>query len=203
MSSESTVFHWEHFVAGDTASFEPLFRGFYQGLYGYGIKLCRDSQLVEDAIQDLFEGLWRKRDHLAHITSPNVYLFVSLRRNLLRSLKKATQFDDLDHTDVEEWQISFNPEDLIVKKEINSQQKSELHRALNQLTNQQKEVLFLHYYNGMSYEEIEEILCINRQSVRNQMHRTMQVLRTVLNMDIMRLVISILLCLSFMITYLT
>lgn len=203
MTSESTACHWEHFVSGDSASFEPLFRAFYQGLYGYGLKLCRDSQMVEDAIQDLFEGLWRKRDKLSHITSPNVYLYVSLRRSLLRSVKKASQFDDLDDVESKDWPIEFNSEDVIVRKEISSQQKEELHRALNQLTNQQKEVLFLHYYNGMSYEEIEEILSINRQSVRNQMYRTMQVLRTVLKMDIMRLVISILFCLSFTIPYLS
>ena len=46
-------------------------------------------------------------------------------------------------------------------------------------------------YNGMSYSEIEEILLINRQSIRNHMYRGMVTLRTVLDNNIMKLAISV------------
>jgi RNA polymerase sigma factor (sigma-70 family) len=69
--------------------------------------------------------------------------------------------------------------------------KEELKKALNQLSNRQKEVIYLHFYNGMSYSEIEDILAINRQSVRNHMYRGMETLRSVLHPDVMRLVITI------------
>ncbi|MDZ7720789.1 MAG: hypothetical protein U5K72_18365 [Balneolaceae bacterium] len=50
----------------------------------------------------------------------------------------------------------------------------------------------------MSYGEIEEILSINRQSVRNHMYRAMETLRTVLDIDVMRLVITILIAVLFL-----
>lgn len=53
-------------------------------MFGYGIKLCNQKELVKDCIQDLFKNLWSRRKKLDHINSPNVYLFVSLRRKILK-----------------------------------------------------------------------------------------------------------------------
>lgn len=183
---------WNQFVSGDHSCFCSLFKHSYKGLYGYGLKLCNDSALVEDCIQELFVTIWERRDELAHITSPNVYLFVSLRRKILKARKKNLRMKSFTEEHGEEIQIHFGMEELIMRDESRKEQREGLQKALNQLSNQQKEVLYLHYYNGMSYGEIEEILSINRQSVRNHMYRAMQTLRTVLDIDVMRLVISIL-----------
>lgn len=183
---------WENFVCGDHSCFKRLFQEYYQGLYGYGLKLCNDPDLVKDAIQNLFITIWERRDELVHITSPNVYLYVSLRRNILRAKKKKMRLQKLPDDAYSDIEIYFGAEELVMKKESRKEQKEKLQQALNQLSNKQKEVLYLHYYNGMSYGEIEDILCINRQSVRNHMYRAMQTLRSVLDIDVMRLVISLL-----------
>jgi RNA polymerase sigma factor (sigma-70 family) len=185
-------------VSGDYSRFRSLFTGYYEGLYGYGIKLCKDPELVKDAIQNLFISVWERREDLTHITSPNVYLYVSLRRNILRVRKQQARMKDISDDVKNEIEIYFGTEELIIKAESREEQKEVLKEALNQLSNKQKEVLYLHYYNGMSYGEIEEILSINRQSVRNHMYRAMETLRTVLDIDVMRLVISILIAVLFL-----
>ncbi len=90
--------------------------------------------------------------------------------------------------------MQFSREELLINNEAKIEQKDKLQQALNQLTDQQKEVIFLRFYNGMSYKEIEEILSINRQSVRNHVYRGMETLRSLTTNEIMRLVLSILLC---------
>lgn len=180
---------WNQFVSGDTSCFRQLFKNYYKGLYGYGLKLCNDRELVEDGIQELFESVWQRRNELTHITSPNVYLYVSLRRSVLKRKKKQDKMKGLKHATSEDLFIHFGAEDIIIKEESRKLQKEELQNALNQLSNQQKEVIYLHYYNGMSYSEISKILSINRQSVANHMYRGMETLRTVLRIDVMRLVI--------------
>lgn len=192
MSSTLPSEKWDHFVRGEQESFQELFKGYYNGLYGYGLKLCNDPDLVKDAIQNLFINLWERRDDLNHIDSPNVYLYISLRRNLLRVKKRQSRRRELAENHLNEFEIHFGAEELIVKNELKQEQREKLQSALNQLSNKQKEVLYLHYYNGMSYGEIEEILSINRQSVRNHMYRAMETLRSVLDIGVMRLVISLL-----------
>lgn len=191
MRSVPPIDLWDEFVSGNHSCFEKLFSGYYSGLYGYGLKLCNDSGLVEDCLQNLFVSVWERRYELNHITSPNVYLFVSLRRNILKARKKRNKESGMTEEVQESLGIHFGAEELIVKRESKKEMKAELQKALNQLSNQQKEVLYLHFYNGMSYGEIEEILSINRQSVRNHMYRAMETLRSLLDIDVMRLVIAL------------
>lgn len=198
MSSIPPSDTWDSFVKGNHACFRKLFKGYYKGLFGYGLKICQDSELVEDCIQNLFISIWERRDNLSHITSPNVYLYVSLRRSILQKIKKQKYQENLGNDHKPTVDIQFGVEELIIKNESKREQRDALRNALNQLSNQQKEVLYLHYYNGMSYGEIEEILSINRQSVRNHMYRAMETLRTVLDIDVMRLVITILIAVLFL-----
>lgn len=182
---------WEDFVRGDEAVFEDIFKNYYKSMYGYGIKLCAQPELVKDCIQELFRNIWERRDELQHIESPNVYLFVSLRRKILRGSTAGKAGADLDEVDEE--YIRFGKEELIIRDEVKIEKKEELKEALNQLSNRQKEIVYLHFYNGMSYGEIEQILSINRQSVRNHIYRAMETLRSLLDTEIMKLVVSLLL----------
>lgn len=183
---------WERFVQGDQSCFRRLFKVHYNSMYGYGIKLCNRPELVKDCIQELFRTVWERRNELNHIESPNVYLFVSLRRKILKKEKSRRKLNgDLEEVDESRF-TQFAREEIIIKDEVKFQQKEELKKALNQLSDRQKEVIFLYYYNGMSYGEIEQILSINRQSVRNHIYRGMETLRSVLDTEIMKLVISLL-----------
>lgn len=189
-SKENTEI-WNQFIHGDESCFKALFDCYYKPMYGYGLKLCDRPELVKDCIQELFRNIWERRDELTHIESPNVYLFVSLRRKILKRIKayrKTSQ--DLEEVNDSAF-IQFDKEELIIRDEVKFQQKKKLQQALNQLSDRQREVIYLHYYNGMSYGEIEQILSINRQSVRNHIYRAMETLRSLLDTEIMKLVISL------------
>ena len=189
---------WENFVHGDEASFKGLFKKYYTDMYGYGLKLCGEPEMVKDCIQELFKTLWEKRNDLNHIQSPNVYLFVSLRRMILKNLGKQKMFRiDLQEIDDSAF-LSFGVEEVIITDEMKRQQKETLIKAMNQLSARQKEVVWLFFYNGMSYGEIEKILSIKRQSVCNLMYRSMETLRKLLkNNEISRLVTALLLFVLF------
>ncbi len=183
---------WQSFVSGDEASFKELFKKYHREMYGYGIKLCNQPELVKDCIQELFKIIWEKREDLNHVESPNVYLFVSLRRMILKNLKKQKIFRNELSEFNEDALISFGIEEIIITDETKHQQKVELLNALNRLSARQKEVIWLFFYNGMSYSEIEKILSIKRQSVSNLMYRSMETLREILNeSEIMKLVVSV------------
>lgn len=183
---------WQNFITeGSEASFQEVFEYYYQPLYGYGLKLCNHSEVVKDSIHDLFKNIWERRDSLTHIRSPRVYLFVSLRRKVRKTMKKQRS-NTSDLTEIrEEETIYFGREEIIIRDEVKFQQKKKLRQALNQLSDRQKEVIYLHYYNGLSYREIEEILSIKRQSVRNHIYRAMEALRSQLDIEIMKLVSSL------------
>lgn len=188
---------WEKFVKGEEAAFGKVFKAYYKEMYGYGLKICDEPELVKDCIQDLFRIIWKRRSNLDHINSPNVYLFVSLRRKVLKKStsdkKKDVDLNEVDDSDV----MYFGKEELIIQNEAKIKKKEKLQEALNQLSSRKKEVIYLRFYNGMSYGEIEQILSINRQSVRNHVYRAMETLRSLLDKKIMRRVVSLLIVLLF------
>lgn len=183
---------WQKFAAGGTAAaFRAVFEYYYQPLYGYGVKLCRRPEVVKDGIHELFKNLWERRHDLTHIRSPKVYLFVSLRRTIRKAIKKQRRTTSEGTQRRGDDGMYFGREELIIRDETTVQQKKNLRQALNQLPDRQKEVVYLHYYHGLSYREITQILSIKRQSVRNHIYRAMQTLRSRLDIEIMKLVSSI------------
>lgn len=192
---------WEQFVGGDVTCFKKLFKTYYSRMYGYGIKLCHKPEMVKDCIQELFKTVWERRGELGHIDSPRVYLFVSLRRKILNELEKQRKADgDLQEIDEQAF-LCFGMEEIIIADERKHQRKEALCKALNQLSDRQKEVIYLHFYKGMSYGEIEKILSVNRQSVYNYMHRAIDTLRTLLDDETMKLVVSIMVFFLFIFNY--
>ncbi len=184
--------YWSRIRAGDLSAYESVFRRYYADLYGYGLKLCSRPELVEDVIQELFVAIWEKKGDIEQIHSVKAYLLVSLRRRILKFLQKERYERQMIIEQGELPVIYFTAEDVIVKNEMHDQQIQELRVALNQLPARQKEVIYLRFYNGMSYEEIEEILSINYQSVRNHVYRAIKTLREIMREDLSRILFLLL-----------
>ena len=55
------------FKKGDEAAFEILYQKYFNALSHYGLRICQDHELIENAIQDLFIDLWRRRAFLSDV----------------------------------------------------------------------------------------------------------------------------------------
>src|SRR5699024_11533355 len=87
-SNEDSVQLWDALCAGNREALNALFKKYYSHLLNYGVKLSSDKELVKDGIQKLFLRLWRTHENLGQAQSVENYLLYSLRRILLRNLKK-------------------------------------------------------------------------------------------------------------------
>lgn len=169
---------WDSFISGDIDAYEKLFNLFYDDLYRYGLNLSPRQDLVRDNIHSLFVVMWDRKEFLGDVKSVKAYLLASLRRRILKQLLQDKKSSPLSVTSVHsESLIQISIEESLIQDEMADVRKQALKDALDLLPERQKEVLFLKYYNGMSYDEIEEILAINYQSIRNHIYRALQKLR--------------------------
>lgn len=171
---------WRAFLGGDATAYGKIFTFYYGDLYSYGIKFCQRPELVRDCIQEVFVEIGQRRPALAKVRSVKAYLIVCLRRKLLRKLEQQRAREVRLNEQEQQDFFQISPEDIIICKELGQQQRSALKQAVQLLPPRQKEVLFLRYFNGMSYEEIEQILSINYQSIRNYIYRATKRLREIL-----------------------
>ena len=172
---------WDKIQQGDEEAFRQLYEQYADLLYGYGMKIAGDDTLVTEAIQSLFVYIFEKRETCAAPQSIPAYLCVSLRHMIVNELKKENSgsFKSLDEVGTNEYQfdLEIDIETAIIHSELEKEQLEVLQKELNNLTKQQREVLYLKYYKKMSPEEIAQVMGLTSRTVYNTTHMAISSLR--------------------------
>lgn len=167
---------WESFRKGDRDAFAHLFRAYYQPLFRYGSKFTTDEKLLEDCIQELFIELWQSNNR-TEVLSVKSYLLKSLKYKILKTYRKKTGRlsleDGGDH-------FVWSHENFLIAEQEDEEKKRYLLRALEKLSNRQKEIIYLKFYQNLSYEEVSEIMNINYQVARNLLYQAIKSLKSLL-----------------------
>jgi RNA polymerase sigma factor (sigma-70 family) len=172
-----TAVYWNSFLAGDKEAFAHFYNLHVEALYRYGTKLCCDSNLVKDAIQEVFLDLYLKRQkNRINPEKLRYYLILSLKHNLIRKLKRNRKL-----IDDKECEMLFEPEysieTAIIEDERETEINNRLQALLKKLPAKQKEALYLRYNEALEYQEIAEILNISVESARKQVYRAIHSIR--------------------------
>ncbi len=153
-----------------------LYKLFAKDLFKYGLSICGNSNEVSECIHDFFVFLWENRAKLGNIANPKAYLFLSFKRKLIKQIEKQKNIDDLDIKYEQQFFETSVEEELIIE-ESEKEYLNKLAVALKTLSDREREVVHLKYFEKYSNEEISKHLDINNQSVRNLLYRAIQNLR--------------------------
>lgn len=168
---------WLQIRDGDRGAIEDLYRFNYQVLYSYAYKICRDKDLCKDCLQELFVGLWEKRSHLSDVSKVRPYLLQSIWHLVIKKLKKSNKTVHLEenmHYDID---IIFSRENDLIHTQENEEKSKKLKTAIAELSEREKQIIFMQYYEGLTIDEIQQITELKYQSIKNLTHRAMLKLR--------------------------
>ncbi|GAB2657420.1 sigma-70 family RNA polymerase sigma factor [Flavihumibacter cheonanensis] len=170
---------WDAYKNGDKEAFSFLFRKYYSPLFLYGSKIMQDQNALEDCIQELFMELWKSRSQV-EVKSVKAYLFKSLKYKIYRQLsqRKITSEAFLK----EDMVFELSHDTFMIHREDETERAKQLIRAFDKLSNRQKEVIYLKYYLGLSYEEVSEIMEINYQVARNLLYLALRSMKKMISM---------------------
>jgi RNA polymerase sigma-70 factor (ECF subfamily) len=174
-NAHTTNLLWDRMRSGDPAALQELYNAYYQYLFGAGFSLCLDKEVTKDCIQDLFLGIWTKRAHLKPVSSVGAYLRICLRRKIIDILKKEQLLGQNISSD--EYEKQFSYEDVIIAFQTEQETKLKLEKALTQLTNKQREVIRLRFFENKNIEEIARLLNSESRTIYNHMYEAMKQLR--------------------------
>lgn len=177
ISNQPDISLWEAYQQGDHHAFATLFRRYYEPLVQYGSKLTGNNDVLEDCIQELFTELWQNKSQ-TQVQSVKAYLFKSLKYKLFRAhQRKTTSPFNENHSDM---LFEISHETLLVGQEQDAEKTARVLQALGQLSNRQKEIIYLKFYQELSYEEVSEIMNINYQAARNLLYQSIKSLKKLL-----------------------
>lgn len=168
---------WLKFKKGDMDAFHRIYVAYFDKLYAYGSKLTSEHSLLEDSIQELFLQLYTRRNHLSEDVNLEYYLLKSLKLTIYQRLRRKERMvpSGLANEDRENNLFEFRLEREEPKTDEG--EIDELLEVLGGLDTKQRELLYLKFYNSLSYKEIGSILGINPDSAKKQVYRIIKKLK--------------------------
>jgi RNA polymerase sigma factor (sigma-70 family) len=174
---DSLDLYWKRFKEkGDERCFSVIYNRLVDDLFSYGISMGFQKENCKDAIQDTFYKLYVSRERLQEVQNITAYIFRMFKNRLLyiKGLHKEKE-------SIEQYADTFSIQVTILDDLIDSEKKelvkNKIERMLNSLSDNQKEVVYLKYMIGLQHREIAEILGIQEDSARKQLHRIIKKLR--------------------------
>lgn len=177
MSSETHTHTWLSFKRGDWDAYTRLYDQYYGMLNNYGYKFTKDVSLIEDAIQDLFVKLWTNRNTLGNPVSVKNYLYKALRNILFKKIKSASRFSILSSTDEYDYTFEVSHDHEMIASEDVRQLQHTISQILSKLPSRQREIVYLRFYEGLSYEEVADVMEIDVSSVYKLWYKVLAVLK--------------------------
>ena len=162
---------------GDRKAFSEIYKLYYDRLIRYGLSMDYAEDLLHDAIQDLFVWMILHPEKLNRITNLDTYLFKSLKRNIHSRLKREKGKKKNATIYQKDKPNEVSPETRLIESESQKGQSSWITSQLKKLSSHQKEVIYLRFYENLSYDEIAEIFSVSNQVVRNSVFRAVKKLR--------------------------
>lgn len=172
-------------------AFAEIVRENYQRVYNVIYRLLDDREEAADLTQDTFVNACRAYANFRHESQVYTWLYriaINLSKNRLERRSRQQQVEGIS-TDAplersEEEEVFLQIEDLTAEPEraaVNAELRRVLVEAVSRLQPEYKQVVVLRDYQGLTYEEIAEVLGCTVQAVKSRLFRARTVLRERLN----------------------
>ncbi|MCX5646885.1 MAG: sigma-70 family RNA polymerase sigma factor [Phycisphaerae bacterium] len=149
----------ERAAQGDGESFTELCRRYYGAMVAIGHAILRDRHLAEDAAQQAFAKAAVNLGKLRQADQFGSWL-AAICRNEARDLAQDRRESPMDD------------EPPVVDSQADPDESCNIVReALNQLPAEAKEVIYLRFYDGLSYDRISAVLGISEQAINGRLRR--------------------------------
>jgi len=173
------------FLSGDMDAFRSLYVTYSDSLFAYGMSMTNDKSIVNECISSMFLKLYEKRKNLSKAESIMAYLVSTLRREIMKklmdkNLRYGGSFvlggvrDFVDDSD----EVDFNAE---MKKE--DKRAEALKAAFMTLSPQQRDVIYLKFFLGLSSSDIARVLNVTQRTIYNVTFNALSRMRDHINVE--------------------
>ena len=154
---------------GDLEAFGELYDRYGPAIFRFLLRLLRDRAAAEDLVQQVFLRIHEARAAFDPRRSFRTWIFTIARRLAANwSARGGRGMNEPDPSEIEDGAPS--PERrAIVRDEARA-----VERALSTLSREDAEVLLLAKYEGLSYEDIGEVVGCTSDAVKMRVHRALK-----------------------------
>lgn len=151
-----------------------MFKKYYNPLCNFATTIVKDHKMAQDVVQDVFTGLWDKREVISIDTNEKSYLFQAVKNRALEMLRKQKNDVKISTADYNE---IYDSNDALDEQARKYMLKEYLYSSIRQLPPKCQEIFVLNKMNGLTYNEIAIDLDISVKTVENQIGKAYRKLR--------------------------
>lgn len=150
---------------GDRRAFETFYKLYYPRLFRFILRTTRQPDMVEELIQETLIMIWEQPHRFNNESKISTWVFGIAYHKSLKALSKSNRRShELDIADFVE-----TIDDPFANVAHTVETRNWLNRALDSLSADQRAVIELTFYNGLSYQDIANILDCPENTVKTRM----------------------------------
>ena len=167
----------------DSRALEELYERYGQLLFSIIFKILKDKQKASEMLVEVFAIIWKKSEkYQSELQNPYTWI-VTLTRNKAIDYLKRNEYEDVTPAEYDdEYENNFIIP--VLDKTIDrlsystaGEMRNKIERAFSGLTDAQKYVITLSFYEGHTIDQISKKLNIPVETVRNKVMTAMGNLR--------------------------
>ncbi len=154
----------------------PLFDRYQKPMFNFFLRLTSDTDASEDLVQNLFIRIMKYRSSYRSEHKFRTWIY-QMGRNLFydhyrKEVKTREGFMNVD-------KVNFEPFSAHEEYEVIEGREQKLRMAMNQLSDDKRELLVMSKFQGMKYEEIAKVTDMTVSNVKVKVHRAINSLREI------------------------
>lgn len=170
---------YRRYLDGDDEAMVELIRVHKDGLILYLNGITCNLSLAEELMEDTFFKLAAKRPRFSGKSSFKTWLYTIGRNAALDCLRKRSRISDTPLED----RYDISDERNIEQDYLREEQKISLHRAMEALSSEYRQVLYLTFFEELSNAEAATVMKKSRRQIENLLYRAKLALRSKLEKE--------------------
>jgi RNA polymerase sigma factor (sigma-70 family) len=175
---------------GERFAYEELYRVYNDRLFNKALGVLRNHVVAKEVVQECLGAVYEKKLYSTVNRSLGALLMVSTIRKCYYHLRKEQRRDEQRHhylLEVSDSHWDNSTEDYLEQKEqlfVNSLMTQRLTLAFDSLSPRQRIFIRLIYFEEKSYQEAAAIHGVSRNTIKTQLRRGLQKMRTHLDNEL-------------------
>jgi RNA polymerase sigma-70 factor (ECF subfamily) len=169
----------ERAAHGDPDAFDALARQASNRMYGIAYRILRDQYLAEDALQQALITIWNELPRLRDPDRFDAWTYRLIVRASTAEARKAGRGSPTTPLLPADADVSRAPDQYAAVAD-----RDQLERGFRRLSAEQRSVLVLQHYAGLSQAEIADVLGIPVGTAGSRIHYAARALRAAIEADV-------------------
>ena len=167
-------------ASGDSRALEVLYDRYSRVVYSFAVRIVSDPQLAEEVLQEVFFRVWQQGSAFRSSRGSLITWLLSITHNLaIDEVRKRNRRPQKAESETPELVLgSVADASTDIEEEVwLSGVRSVINTALERLPGEQRDVIELAYFRGMTQREIAEVLSQPLGTIKTRMRLGLQKLR--------------------------